>query len=287
MKSSVDSAVMAEIKVERSYYPNGQLQWEGSFRNEKLTGLVKHWHDNGILSKECPYDEGLEHGICKQWDKSGNLLGEYHMDRGTGTEKSWYENGQLERESDSVSGKLTGRFRCWMENGELISVTYYIGDKSVSKKKYLEACKSDSALPRYDDLEEKPKLKLPSTKYRQRETTVSEEERKQHDELIAKFRTQHNRGEARQWLAGDENRNIGEMTSEESFETIEDGYKAGAVKISAVDIKEESTNCLIVELPLKGIKRKKVFEWNNELAQSSGFDPDEDWGQNELFVFFS
>jgi hypothetical protein len=160
-------------------------------------------------------------------------------------------------------------------------------DKQVSKKKYDEACKSDATLPRYEDKDPKPKLKLPSTKYQKRKTAISEKERKQHDEFIAKFRAQANQAEAREWLAKNENRNVGEMAPEESRQTIEEGYKAGAAKITAVEIKDESTNCLIVELPQKETKRRRVFEWNNELAQNSGFDPDEDWGQNELFIFLT
>ncbi len=276
---------MTEMKVERSYYPSGQLQWEAAFKNEKLVGTVKRWHDNGILSKACQYDGGLEHGICKQWDKRGNLLGEYHMERGTGTEKSWYENGQLERESHSVSGKLSGRFRCWMENGELLSVTYYIGDKNVSKRKYLEACKNDPHLPRYKDNDAEPELTLPSAKYRHQKLPVSDNEQKKYEEFVAKLRNRPNQAEAKEWLATDGNRSLGEMTPEESCDVIENGYNAGAVKITAVDIKEESTNCLVVELPAREDKRRRIFEWNNRLAQRSGFDPDDDWGQNELFVF--
>jgi hypothetical protein len=277
---------MSEIKVEQSHYPNGQIRWEGSFEDGKLSGPNRHWHENGVLKEECFFENGLENGVVKHWNKEGKLLGEFHMDHGTGISKSWYENDQLEHENYYVQGKFCGRFRCWFEDGEIVSTSYYIRNKQVSKKKYDEACKTDPTLPRYTDSDPKPKLKLPSTKYRKRKTAVSEAERKKHEEFIAKFRIQPNQSEAREWLAGDENRNLGEMAPEESREVIEAGYKAGAVKIIAVEIQGESTNCLIVELPEKGIKRKRVFEWDNELAQQSGFDPDDDWGQNELFMFF-
>ena len=167
-----------------------------------------------------------------------------------------------------------------------MSVTYYLHDRKVSKKKYDAACKMDPALPRYED-ESEPYLAEAPVKYKKRETPASEWERHKHDEFIKKFLCQPNRGEARQWLSGDGNRNIGEMTPQESRECIEEGYKAGATKILAVEIEEDTTNCLIVHLPPKGRKRKKVFEWNSESAQRSGFDPYEDWGQSELFVYFS
>jgi hypothetical protein len=277
---------MPGIKIERNYHPNGKLWWEGSFENGILEGPNRHWHDNGVMSRDCSYERGLEHGVARQWNRDGKLLGEYLMDHGTGIEKSWYENGQLGRECSSVNGKLCGRFRCWFEDGDLVSTIYHINDKQVSKKKYDDACKSDPTLPRYGDDGQKSKLKLPSTKYRKRKTPISEKERKQHDELILKFRALPNQAEARQWLAEDEERNLGEMIPEASREVIEDGYKAGATKIIAIDVNDESTNYLIVELPAGMSERRRVFEWNNELAQNSGFDPDADWGQNELFVFF-
>jgi hypothetical protein len=277
---------MPNIKTEQSHYPNGQIRWEGSFEGEKLNGPNKQWHENGILSSERLYDKnGLEHGLSKQWNKDGKLLGEYRMEHGTGVSKSWYENGQLWGETSFVRGQFCGIHRVWFEDGELAGTEFHIRNRKVSKKKYDEACKDDPSLPRYGDSNLKSKLKLPSTKYKKRKTAVSEKERKQHDEFIAKFRAQANQAEARHWLAENENRNFGEWAPEESREMIEEGYKAGATKITAVEIQGESTNCLIVELP-KEIKRKRVFEWNNELAQNSGFDPDDDWGQNELFVFF-
>ena len=279
---------MKDIKVERYFYPNGQASWEASFKDGKPIGVIKKWHDNGILSWECPLDdEGLEHGTIKQYNREGKLLGKYCMDHGTGFERSWFENGQLQRESSSIRGKLCGRFRCWLDDGEFVSDTYYIMEKKVSKKKYLEACKTDPTLPRYEDDNSKTEPAEAASKYKKRETPMPEQERHQHEAFIKKFLKQPNRGEARQWLAGDENRNIGEMTPEESREFVEEGYKAGATKILTVEIEGDTTNCLIVYLPPAGPKREKVFEWNSESAQKCGFDPYDDWGQNELFAYFS
>jgi hypothetical protein len=278
---------MANVKIQRSYYENGLLRGECSVNEGKSVGTTRLWHENGVLSWECPFDNGLENGLVRQWNRDGNILGEYRMYQGTGFSKHWYENGQLERESYSIGGKLCGRFRCWMEDGNIVSTTYYIMDKAVSKRKYEKACLNDPTLPRYEDGRPKPKCRLPSTKYRKRKISVSEEERDKHNKIIADFRGKSNQAEARQWLANNENRNVGEMTPDAAREVIEGGYKAGAIRITAVDIQGDTTDCLIVELPQKGNQRKEVFEWNNELALSSGFDPDDDWGQSELFVYFS
>lgn len=284
----VNSTMPPNIKVEKSYYPNGNLRGECSVHNGKPVGTTRLWHENGMLAWECPFESGLQHGVVRQWNRNGELLGEYRMDRGTGLEKQWYENGQLERECFSIAGKLCGRLRAWEEDGLLESEEYYVRGKRVSKKKYGEACNIDPTLPRYAD-GNKPESEPveASVKYKKRETPISEWERHKHEEFINKFLRQPNRSEVRQWLAGDENRNIGQMTPEESREFIEEGYEAGATKILAVEIEEDTTNCLIVYLPASGPKRKKVFEWNGQSAQKSGFDPYEDWGQNELFAYFS
>lgn len=292
---------MSNVQIEKSYYPNGRIRGECHLADGKPVGITRLWHENGVLSWECPFEEGLENGLVRQWDENGKLLGEYYMQHGTGTSKSWYQNGQLERESSAINGKLCGRFRCWDEVGKLISTGFYILDKKVSKRKYVEVCETDPTLPRYQVDESKSesaktnelpnKLDTPtkatSVNYNKRETHASEWERNQHDEFIDKFLRRPNRGEARQWLSGDEKRNIGEMTPDESREFIEKAYKTGAIKILAVEIENETSNCLIVYLPSAGSKRKRLFEWNFESAQKCGFDPYDDWGQNELFVYFS
>jgi hypothetical protein len=251
-----------------------------------LEGPNRHWHDNGILEEEHFYIAGLEHGVSRQWDREGKLLGTYDMKYGTGISKHWAENGQLVHEMSYVDGQFCGRSRTWFEDGELVGTQFWIRNQKVSKKKYLEACKKDPTLPRYEDNE--PEREEPEIigKYVKREIPISDWDRERHNEFINKFLRKPNRGEARQWLAGDENRWIGELSHEDSVEFVEGGYKAGATKILAVEIESENTNRLIVYPPAEGPKRKRVFEWNSEFAQREGWDPYDDWGQNELFVFF-
>lgn len=279
---------MANANIERTFYPNGQVEWEATIKDGKPIGMVRHWYENGVLKQECPCDEnGLEHGVVKDWNKEGELVNESRWSHGTGVSKSWFGNGQLESESHYVHGRLCGRMRMWWEDGGIMSTTYYIRDREVSKKKYDEACKTDTSLPRYeDDASERESGEAPTT-YKRHEAPASEWERDKHNEFIKKFLQQPNRGEARQWLAGDKNRTLGEMTHEDSVEFVEEGYRAGAAKIIAVEIEDETTNCLIVELPPRGSKRERVFKWNGESAQRCGFDPYDDWGQNEIFVFLS
>jgi hypothetical protein len=272
--------------VERTFYSNGQLEAEVTYKNGLPNGITRMWHPNGVLASELPVKDGIVEGTAREWNENGVLLGSYEIINGCGVMKSWYPGGKLMGEISYVNGQWNGRICTWDEDGGLIAEEFQIDGKKISKKKYIEACKDNRTLPRYEDSDAKKKIKLPSTKYRQRKTPVSDQERDKHNQFITEFRAKPNHAEARQWLADNENRNIGEMMPEAAREVVKEGYQAGATKIIAVDIQGDTTDCLIVELPSKGIARKRVFEWNNALAQSSGFDPYDDWGQKELFVFF-
>lgn len=278
---------MSESKVESDYYPNGQLRWQATIKNGKPFGIVRLWHENGALEEECFCDDdGLEHGVVKTWSKEGKLLGECHFEHGTGIKKRWHENDQLERESYYIRGQSYGRSRTWDEDGSLIDVTYYLAGSEVSRKKYLEACKKNPTLPRYEDDKLEPKEMEITEVYTKREPPISEWERRQYSEHINKYLRKSNRGEARQWLKGDENRWLGQMTHEDSVELIEEGYKAGATKIVAVDIADETTKRLVVYVPAAGPKRERVFKWHSVVTQKSGWRPNDDWGQDGLFIFF-
>jgi hypothetical protein len=279
---------MPKQSTERSYYPSGALRGECVVANGQPIGVTRLWHENGVLSWECPHDDnGREHGLVRQWNAEGKLLGEYRMDHGTGLERHWHENGQLERECQSIHGRLCGRFRCWLEDGELVSESYYIFDRQVSKKKYSEACTQDPNLPRYEDSEEVERRTPPSTTPGRREFHVSDYKRVEYQRFVAELRAQGVQAEARAWLSSSEDRYLGEMTPRESIEVVEAGYRAGARRITAINVERDTTNCLLVEVPARGKGRAGVFEWSAELAKISGFDPDDDWGQGELFIFLS
>jgi len=279
--------------IERQWHPNGQLASESNWLHDMPNGVNRNWHSNGVLAMEAPVKSGCTEGTVKQWDDKGNLLGSFEMRDGTGIQRIWYPNGPLKVEMSVVNGQFCGRQRTYFEDGEFCAEAYWLKGRQVSKKKYLEACAKDTALPRYEDDGVKPTWKLPSTKYRRRKKLPSEAERKKHDAAIAKIRAKPNQVEARQWLStcpAGAIRTLGEMDGEGTRETVEDGYGAGAQKIIVVGIQAddigETSDQMIVELPANGPKRRRVFEWANELALQSGFDPQEDWGQEILFIFF-
>ena len=282
------------VQIQHYFHPNGRLRIEIPQLNGRPHGLSRAYHSNGQLASEISYENGLQHGPARAWAIDGRFLGEYILEHGTGVAMQWHENGTLWGELPLQKGMPTGRQRTWLENGESIPGSYWVRGEKLSRKKYLEACKNDPDLPRYNDSNTKSAVTPSRAKYIRNQHGISQEQRDLHDQKIGELRAKPNQCEAREWLAttpAERGRWFGETTPEASKEIVKKGYAAGAEEITAVDIESDqegnqSTSYLIIRLPGELPKRKRVFKWSNELAIESGFDQDEDWGQSELFVFF-
>jgi hypothetical protein len=64
-------------------------------------------------------------------------------------------------------------------------------------------------------------------------------------------------------------------------------YRFGAREVLAVDIFEESTRELVIQLPEEGEGREAIFAWSGDDAERRGFERDEDLGQEHLNVFLT
>ena len=138
-------------QYQRFFHPNGQLRIEIPQVNGRAHGMVREYHSNGQLAVETPNENGLAHGTAKVWDAEGRFLGDYTLDRGTGIVKKWHSNGVLWAEVPVLKGMPTGRQKTWYEDGVPLPAAYWIRGKQVSRKKYLEACKTDWELPQYPE----------------------------------------------------------------------------------------------------------------------------------------
>lgn len=56
-----------------SYWPNGRMMQEVSFRNGKKHGKERRWFYNGKAYYEKNYLRGKLHGVNKEWDMQGDL----------------------------------------------------------------------------------------------------------------------------------------------------------------------------------------------------------------------
>jgi hypothetical protein len=101
------------------------------------------------------------------------------------------------------------------------------------------------------------------------------------------------KAEALSWLKGGNKKSyryLAEWTTEQSIEWVECLYERGAAEVWAVEFDRnagyESINTLIVTLPPDKKKRRSVLELTNRQIHDDGFDPEEDYGQRHLYVWF-
>jgi len=141
-----------EIEKKEIYYPSGKLRLETLLKKGVPHGLLRAWYDFGNLASEQNFKEGIPDGISRYWDENGKLLVESNIVDGTGVEKSWEPINRLWGEQCWVNGECTGRNRVSWDDGTVVKDEYWIKNRKVSKKKYIEMCELDDTLPKYDDL---------------------------------------------------------------------------------------------------------------------------------------
>jgi len=112
------------------------------------------------------------------------------------------------------------------------------------------------------------------------------------DEQFVERMLASDRAEARQWLGAAPGavRYLGELEPDASLELVERLYELGAAEVLAVEIEREpgsedqTTNHLLVRLPLNLAARARLFAFENEHAESEGFDGEADRGQEYLYL---
>jgi hypothetical protein len=119
--------------------------------------------------------------------------------------------------------------------------------------------------------------------------------RQESEKLIKKLLTKKEKHEARQWLSGAPRgitRFIGEMDPDASAGYIRNLYDLGAEEILVVEISEspnrklESADTLILKLPNKPSMRAAIFEAESTRVTQMGLDPETDYEQDHLLIWF-
>jgi antitoxin component YwqK of YwqJK toxin-antitoxin module len=94
----------------KGWYPNGKLEFEGTYQFGKKSGTFTFWHENGQVAATGEYREGEPDG---QW-------------------VWWHDNGQKSAFGRYHDGVLVGEWRWWNEGGKLTKQQMYDGTESAS-----------------------------------------------------------------------------------------------------------------------------------------------------------
>lgn len=82
---------------------------------------LKTYYSNGVLDYESSYRHGLPYGVVRHHLPNGQPLIDYYYVDGqpSGSYKEWHNNGQIKYEGQYREGKRTGLWRHWDANGNL------------------------------------------------------------------------------------------------------------------------------------------------------------------------
>ena len=114
--------VQYNIEIKRSYFPNGNIEYEAEYLNGKLDGLSRVWHKDGTLFSESEYSNGQPHGVWKKYFPNNNIMYEasYEFGNKHGNEKWFYETGRIKSEQNFINGNAKLDITRWKPDGTLI-----------------------------------------------------------------------------------------------------------------------------------------------------------------------
>lgn len=246
--------------------------------------MVRTWHRNGVLASEERYRDSLLHGVCRQWDEAGRLLGEFELKHGTGLQCEWHDNGELKIEVSTFHGVFCGRSRIWLRDGTLLSERYYLHGEPVTADQYRAAAMTDRTLPRVRGRAGKP---LPPGPKR---------EQRIHRTFVRGLLGKSNRAEARKWLQRDHGdktrRSLGRFKREaNATRFVEALYDAGATEVIVPDVYADKrgnlfADGLLVKLPKSPEQTRAVRKSCGRLRHQrlGSVQPETDIGESHLFL---
>jgi len=100
-------------------YPNGQKEYEGTWKDGKRDGPSTSWHENGQKKFKSSYKDGEKDGLTTHWYENGQMSyeGKHKDGKVDGLATMWYKSGQMRLERHLKGGKLISAV-VWKPNGE-------------------------------------------------------------------------------------------------------------------------------------------------------------------------
>jgi antitoxin component YwqK of YwqJK toxin-antitoxin module len=113
------------------YYSNGQIRYEGQFKNGNCQGEFKYYDEQGNLKATNEFDKSGERALNKTYAPNGRVIatGDYLNQKKDGEWKYYDANsGQLRLVEDNKEGKVHGWSRIYNpQNGALAEETQFVG----------------------------------------------------------------------------------------------------------------------------------------------------------------
>lgn len=127
--------------VWKDFYPNGQLRYEGQFKNDKCKGVFKYYDERGNMKATNEFDKSGDRALNKTYASNGRLIatGYYEYQKKEGEWKYFdKDSGQLLLVEENKAGKVHGWSRLYNpNNGVMVEETQYVeGEPNGQCRKY-------------------------------------------------------------------------------------------------------------------------------------------------------
>lgn len=111
----------------KDWYDDGRISMESFYKDGVLHGEYKSWHANGMSEHRGIYTHGLKHGTFETWFDSGNLKSHYNYvkDHLHGECIEYYPNGYMQKLSAYNMQVLNGTQYEWYYTGKPSTTTNY------------------------------------------------------------------------------------------------------------------------------------------------------------------
>lgn len=136
--NQVDAKGLKQGKWIRKY-ANGQVAYEGQFKDDKPTGAFVYYYEDGIKKREAIFSNGGKTTHTKVYNSQGKLMasGKYVDEKRDSVWKFYADKGWVISEETFVKGKKEGISKSFFEDGTLSSETFFKNDrKNGSVKEY-------------------------------------------------------------------------------------------------------------------------------------------------------
>ncbi len=102
------------------YHSTGKPRKEIPYKNDRIDGMVKYFHEDGTLNFELKYINDLQDGCFESHYKGGKKKSEGCFKKGklNGQYKHFFDNGKLEIQSNYINGVLSGSYLENHKNGQ-------------------------------------------------------------------------------------------------------------------------------------------------------------------------
>lgn len=104
------------------YWPNGNIYYDGEWENDKFSGRGKLYYESGVLRYEGNFSEDQYNGYGINYYENGNIHydGEYSNGKWYGYGAAYRENGTLSYEGQLENDEYCGKGKLYFEDGKTV-----------------------------------------------------------------------------------------------------------------------------------------------------------------------